>query len=387
MRRTYADLQGGSFQSLGFGHLPFRQAVRHGDVVYLSGQVAVEARPSAMPAQARLALTNMEQVLAQVGATMGDVVKTTVYYAGLDGWAEAAAIHGESFPNPIASTSVVVPALVEPRFAIEIEAIAVVGAPRTAVDVPGPAPLGAGGTVCQAVRSGNTIYVSGQVATDRTGGVLHPGDMPRQAGVAMEHIQEVLGRLGAQMDDVVHTTVYFVRAEDWREAAEIRGRYITMGPTSTGVVVPSLVQAGFLIQIEAVAVVDAPRRYADPPTPNVVSQLGLNVPFRQGVKCGDTIYISGQVALGPDGRALHPGDVAGQTRVAMENIRAVLAQFGATTEDVVRKNTYYVGLKDYRATVPIRAEYFTAGICATGVGVDALVVPGLLIEMDVVAMV
>jgi hypothetical protein len=37
--------------------------------------------------------------------------------------------------------------------------------------------------------------------------------------------------------------------------------------------------------------------------------------------------------------------------------------------------------------VPIRAEYLTAGICATGVGVDALVVPGLLFEMDVVAMV
>jgi aminoacrylate peracid reductase len=111
------------------------------------------------------------------------------------------------------------------------------------------------------------------------------------------------------------------------------------------------------------------------------------LPFRQGVKCGNTIYISGQVALGEGGKALYPDDVAMQTRVAMENIRSVLAEFGATTEDVVRKNTYYVGVKDYRKTVPIRAEYFKRGTCATGVGVDALVVPGLLIEMEVVAMV
>jgi hypothetical protein len=54
-----------------------RQAARaedQGGNVYLRDQVAVEARPSAMPALARLALPNMEQVLAQVGATMGEVV-------------------------------------------------------------------------------------------------------------------------------------------------------------------------------------------------------------------------------------------------------------------------------------------------------------------------
>ena len=97
------------------------------------------------------------------------------------------------------------------------------------------------------------------------------------------------------------------------------------------------------------------------------------MPFRQGVKCGNTIHTSGQVALGENGEALHPTDIAGQTRVAMENIRALLAEFGATTEDVVRKNTYYVGVKDYRRTVPIRAEYFKTGTCATGLATLPLV--------------
>jgi enamine deaminase RidA (YjgF/YER057c/UK114 family) len=93
--------------------------------------------------------------------------------------------------------------------------------------------------------------------------------------------------------------------------------------------------------------------------------------------------MSGQVALGENGEALHPTDIAGQTRIVMENIKALLA----STEDVVRKNTYCVSVNDFRKTVPIRAEYFKTGICATGVGVDAVVVPGLLIEMEVVAMV
>jgi enamine deaminase RidA (YjgF/YER057c/UK114 family) len=383
--RQYADLKNGSFGSLGYGHLPFRQAVRHGDVVYVTGQVAVEETPSSMPQQTRVAMANMKAVLTQVGATMADVVQTTSYYVGLEGLPESARIQSQELPNTVASTAVVVPALVEPRFLVEIEAIAVVGARKDAARLPGRDPVGVPGPACQAVRCGNTIYVSGLVATDGRGGVLHPGDMPRQAGATMDRMRSVLGELGATLDDVVHTNVYFVGAKGWKEAAEVRGRYFTIGPTSTGVVVPTLAEPGYLIQINAIAVVNTPKRYADAPTPNVVKKLGLEVPFRQGVKCGNTIYMSGQVALGEQGEALHPGDIASQTRVAMENIKELLAEFGASTEDVVRKNTYYVGVNDFRTTVPIRAEYFKTGICATGVGVDALVVPGLLIEIEVVA--
>ena len=387
MTRQYADLENGSFSALGHGHLPFRQAVRHGDVVYVTGQVAVEEKPSPMPQQTRIAIANMKAVLDQVGATMADVVQTTSYYVGLEGLRESALIQSREFPSAVASTAVVVPALVEPRFLVEIEAIAVVGARKDVARLPGRDPLGVAGPACQAVRCGNTIYVSGLVATDHQGGVLHPGDMPRQAGATMERMQSVLGQLGATLDDVVHTDVYFVGATGWKEAAQVRGRYFKVGPTSTGVVIPTLAEAGYLIQIDAIAVANTPKQYADASTPNVVEKLWLDVPFRQGVKCGNTIYTSGQVALGENGEALHPTDIAGQTRVAMENIRALLAEFGATTEDVVRKNTYYVGVKDYRRTVPIRAEYFKTGTCATGVGVDGLVVPGLLIEMEVVAIV
>ena len=387
MTRQYADLENGSFSALGHGHLPFRQAVRHGDVVYVTGQVAVEEKPSPMPQQTRIAMANMKAVLDQVGATMADVVQTTSYYVGLEGLRESALIQSREFPSAVASTAVVVPALVEPRFLVEIEAIAVVGARKDVARLPGRDPLGVAGPACQAVRCGNTIYVSGLVATDHQGGVLHPGDMPRQAGATMERMQSVLGQLGATLDDVVHTDVYFVGAKGWKEAAQVRGRYFKVGPTSTGVVIPTLAEAGYLIQIDAIAVANTPKQYADASTPNVVEKLRLDVPFRQGVKCGNTIHTSGQVALGENGEALHPTDIAGQTRVAMENIRALLAEFGATTEDVVRKNTYYVGVKDYRRTVPIRAEYFKTGTCATGVGVDGLVVPGLLIEMEVVAIV
>ena len=387
MTRRYADLDNGSFASLGYGHLPFRQAVRHGDVVYVTGQVAVEKTPSPMPQQARIAMANMKAVLAQVGATMADVVQTTSYYVGLDGLAASALIQSKelplTWPRRLSSSPLSWSRdswLRSRRLPSWVRA-------RTSFASRAADPLGAVAPTCQAVRCGNTIYVSGLVATDEHGAVLHPGDMPRQAGATMERMQHVLSQLGATLDDVVHTTVCFVGAKGWKEAAQVRGRFFKLGPD---------VDRGRGPHAGESRVPDPDRRHrgrghaqeirrrADAERRRQAAAERAVSPGRE-VRQHDLHERPG--GTGRNGEALHPTDIAGQTRVAMENIKALLAQFGATTEDVVRKNTYYVGVSDFRKTVPIRAEYFKTGICATGVGVDGLVVPGLLIEMEVTAIV
>jgi len=105
----------------------------------------------------------------------------------------------------------------------------------------------------------------------------------------------------------------------------------------------------------------------------------------QGVRHGDMVYVAGQMALDTRGALRDAGDNAAQTRVAMERIARVLAELGASPDDVLRKNTYYGGLDDWRATVPIRASYFHSGICATGVAVEALAASGARIQMEAVA--
>ncbi len=84
---------------------------------------------------------------------------------------------------------------------------------------------------------------------------------------------------------------------------------------------------------------------------------------------------------------LHPGDMARQTRVVMDNIRGVLAELDVEMDSVLRKNTFYVDLdpESWKQAAPVRAEYFTKGPCATGVGVLGAVVPGLLICAEVIA--
>jgi enamine deaminase RidA (YjgF/YER057c/UK114 family) len=110
----------------------FPQATRVGDTVWVSGQVGMDAAGQSgadMAAQARLAFEGLKAVLAEAGATLGDVVDLTTFHTDLRGDMRAfAAVKDEYFPGNYPSwTAVGVTQLARPEFLVEIRAVAVVG--------------------------------------------------------------------------------------------------------------------------------------------------------------------------------------------------------------------------------------------------------------------
>ena len=116
----------------------------------------------------------------------------------------------------------------------------------------------------------------------------------------------------------------------------------------------------------------------------------IKLPYKHGVKHGNMIFVGGQVALGQQGNVLHPGDIVAQTRIAMENVKAVLAGFGATLDDVVKVNIFYVGTgtkENWETAARVRASYFKdPGPAATGIPVPFLAYEGMMTEIEVIAM-
>jgi enamine deaminase RidA (YjgF/YER057c/UK114 family) len=109
------------------------------------------------------------------------------------------------------------------------------------------------------------------------------------------------------------------------------------------------------------------------------------------VSGGRTVYIAGQIALDAEGHVVGRGDLGAQARRVFENLKAALAAAGATFADVVKMNTYVVNL-DPANLAPIRevrAEYLpsTNPPASTLVGVTQLAVEGLLIEVEMIAVV
>jgi 2-iminobutanoate/2-iminopropanoate deaminase len=106
--------------------------MRVGDWLFLSGSLGIDRAtgefvPGDAAAQARKALKNMGEVLAAAGATLDQVVKTTVFMADMDDFAAVNAVYGEFFTGtPPARSAVQVARLPKDGF-VEIEAIAFLG--------------------------------------------------------------------------------------------------------------------------------------------------------------------------------------------------------------------------------------------------------------------
>ncbi len=111
-----------------------------------------------------------------------------------------------------------------------------------------------------------------------------------------------------------------------------------------------------------------------------------NFRIAQAVQVGDTIYISGQGPLNSEGQLVGEGDMAAQAHQVFANIRAVLAEAGATMDDVVKITAFITDTSRYAAYSAARAEAFPNHIPASStVTVADLVLPGMLVEVEAIA--
>ena len=106
---------------------------------------------------------------------------------------------------------------------------------------------------------------------------------------------------------------------------------------------------------------------------------------------GKTIFVSGQVAFDTKGEIVGKGDLRVQARQAYENLKAALAAAGAAPADVVKINTYVVNYKpeNIAAIRETRGQVFSSEnpSASTLVGVQALALDGLLIEVEAIAII
>jgi reactive intermediate/imine deaminase len=105
-----------------------------------------------------------------------------------------------------------------------------------------------------AAKAGGLVFVAGQVAQDRDGGIVGRGDIEAQAVQVFENLKAVLASAGATFDDVVKLTTFTTNVAYRAKIAEVRARYFkTYFPPNTFVVVASLATPEYLVEIEAVA--------------------------------------------------------------------------------------------------------------------------------------
>jgi 2-iminobutanoate/2-iminopropanoate deaminase len=119
----------------------------------------------------------------------------------------------------------------------------------------------------------------------------------------------------------------------------------------------------------------------------------ISTPFSQGWRCGDFVFVGGQVSATKDGEVIGAGDIETQTRNVLHAIESVLHEGTATLADVVKLNTFYVcedghGEPEdlWERITRVRSEFFPEpGPCGTAVQCSGLAFPDLLIEIEAIA--
>ncbi|MCD7818515.1 MAG: RidA family protein [Lachnospiraceae bacterium] len=109
------------------------------------------------------------------------------------------------------------------------------------------------GPYSQAIRSGNSIYVSGQLPINPGTGSFPEGQIKEQTEQSLKNIAAILEAAGCSMDNVVKTTVYLADISDFNAMNEVYAKYFQgVCPARAAFQVAALPK-GALVEIEAIA--------------------------------------------------------------------------------------------------------------------------------------
>lgn len=84
-------------------------------------------------------------------------------------------------------------------------------------------------------------------------------------------------------------------------------------------------------------------------------------PYSQAVKAGNFIYVSGQLPIDHKTGEM-PDDIKEQTRLSLNNVKAILAEAGATMDNVVKSTVYLADMSLFGPMNEVYAEFFNGGI-------------------------
>lgn len=100
--------------------------------------------------------------------------------------------------------------------------------------------------------------------------------------------------------------------------------------------------------------------------------------YAQAVRVGDTLYLSGTTGRG--------ATMADQVKNAYARIRRTLEHFGADFSDVVKETVFTTDIEALKAASGTRKEYYKGHTPASSwIGIDRLFVPGIMVEIEVIA--
>ncbi len=113
-----------------------------------------------------------------------------------------------------------------------------------------PKPIG---PYSQAIKVGDFLFISGQIAIDPVSGLFEAGDISIQTTMVIENIKKILQEASFTFDDVIKTTIYLKNMEDFPTVNNIYAEYVKKPYPARSTVEVSNLPKGALVEIDVIA--------------------------------------------------------------------------------------------------------------------------------------
>ena len=385
-------------------------AVKAGNRVFLRGQTGFDMNQNLVgandvAAQAEQAMLNAKQILEEVGSSLDHVCKVITYITDRAYREPVYAVVGRHLKGiPTVATGLIVKGLAVPAMKVEIDLE--VEIPNNAAGHEKFREFNTGDWFrqkidrdsCMVVRAGDDIYLRGQTGALLDGSRMvgtgySAEDAGRQADQAMQNAKTLLAEAGSSLEDICKLRVY-IADRAYREAVyQSIGRHFgDVHPSSTGLIMRGFARAGILCEIDMAGTLSKGvsherfRKFTTDQQYKDGQDLGCK--FAMAARAGNRIYLRGQTGATLDGELTGIGDPGAQTEQAMKNIQQLLAEAGATLDDICKVTTY-IADRAYRNDVYNVMGRWLKGVHPVGTGliVDGFATPRTLMEIDVEAVI
>jgi 2-iminobutanoate/2-iminopropanoate deaminase len=313
--------------------MPFAAAVKADGLIYVSGTLGSTGD---IKAQTKQVLDNISATLKTAGSSLANAASVTVYLKNqADFGAMNEVYRGYWTKDPPARTTVMLPLLNEGLVEIAVVAVPdggerVVVNPSEWSSSPNP--------YSYAIKTGNTLFMSGLIARNGKDNTPIKGDMAAQTKAVLDNGATVLKAAGFSYTDVVASRIYLTDQAAFADMNKVYQTYFPTDPPARATVKATLNSADYIVEITMVAVKSSNRTAFT--TPNADGTPGTKNP---NLSAGNRLYVSG--VLG--NTATNKGDVKAQAAEALARIGRTLKAAGYDWKDIVDGVVYLPDLTKF----------------------------------------
>ena len=317
--------------------MPFSAAVKADGLVYVSGTLGSNGD---IKAQTKQVLDNISATLKTAGSSLANAASVTVYLRNQSDFAAMNEVYRSYWPkDPPARTTVMVPLLNEGLVEIAVVAVPdggerVVVNPSEWSSSPNP--------YSYAIKTGNTLFMSGLIARNGKDNTPIKGDMATQTKAVFDNGAAVLKAAGFAYSDVVAARVYVTDQAAFQDMNKVYQTYFPTDPPARATVKALLTSPDYIVEATMVAVKGGGHTAFTTPTAD--GKPGTKNPnLSSAIKSGNRLYVAG--ILG--NTAENKGDIKAQTAEALVRIGRTMKAAGFDWKDVVDGVVYLPDLTKF----------------------------------------